>query len=162
MATPMGANDDLICFSHERWNASSSRCPHDQLARAARDRRVFFVEEPVFAGARARLDLEKTDSGVTVVRPVLPPGVDNHLVPRRMRELMHRLLIEQNITRYVLWFCTPMAMSFARDLAPVAVVYDHGSDLPELDESVVGLATYHTQLLATADVFGGVEEALAA
>jgi len=147
----MAPHDDLICFSHLRWDSGFHR-PHHLLSRAARDRRVFFVEEPVLAGARPHLDIHTTTSGVIVVRPTLPPGTDNLLIPRRMRDLMHELITGHSISRYVLWFCTPMAMSFARDLEPVSVVYDHGHDLPESSDEVTGLAAYHAQLLAVSDV----------
>ena len=36
---------DLVCFSHLRWDFVYQR-PNHLMARAARDRRVFFVEEP--------------------------------------------------------------------------------------------------------------------
>jgi UDP-galactopyranose mutase len=152
----MGEQDDLICFSQQRWGQPAGRT-HQLMACAARDRRVFFVEEPVFGGQRPELQIEAQPHGVIVVRPTLPAGTDNLLVSYRLRDLMRALLHDQQIVRYALWFSTPMAMAFARDLTPVAVVYDHGSDLAETDEAVAGLAAYHTQLLASADVIAGEE-----
>ena len=44
---PTTDNPDLICLSHLRWNFVFQR-PQHLMSRFARDRRVFFVEEPVF------------------------------------------------------------------------------------------------------------------
>lgn len=150
----MAQLDDLICFSHERWGHEPGRI-HELMTRAARHRRVFFVEELTFGGDSPRLRIEASEHGVIVVRPTLPPGTDNLAIPRLLREMLKALLRRQGVERYVLWFCTPMAMAYARDLEPVAVVYDHASDLPETDETVAGLTAYHAQLLAAADVVVG-------
>ena len=148
----MGSNDAVICFSHQRWSLPPTREAHEVIKEAARERQVYFVEEPVFDGDRPRLELHFTEDEVVVVRPFLPPGTDNLLVPRRVHDLLVEVLFGiGNIKNYILWFCTPMAMAVARDMTPTAVIYHLGCDLPELDE-VVGLAAYHTQLLAAADV----------
>lgn len=148
----MGANDVVICFSHLRWTVPCQRA-HQVLKEAARERHVYFVEEPVLHGDRPRLELHFTDDGVVVVRPFLPPGTDNLLVPRRVSDLLVEVLFGvAQIKDYVLWFCTPMAMPVAREMRPNAVIYDLGGDLPDFDEGVIGLAAYHTQLLAAADV----------
>ncbi|HUQ04117.1 MAG TPA: hypothetical protein VM261_16575 [Kofleriaceae bacterium] len=146
----MGAYDDLICFSHERWSHEPRRI-HLLMARAASNRRVFYVEEPRLTGKKPQLEIEAREHGVIVVRPTLPPGMDNLLMPRVLGTMLHAFLRKES-ARYVLYFATPMAMAFARDLHPTAVVYDLGSDLPATDEGVAGLASFHAQLLVAADV----------
>jgi len=42
---------DLICLSHLRWNFVYQR-PQHLMSRCARERRVFFIEEPIMAGSR--------------------------------------------------------------------------------------------------------------
>ena len=64
---------DIVCFSHLRWNFVWQR-PQHLLERWARERRAFFVEEPVL-GTGPRLDV-RIDSGVHVVVPHLPEGLD--------------------------------------------------------------------------------------
>ena len=49
---------DLICFSHLRWDFVYQR-PQHLLKRSARDRRVFFVEEPVFDNGSMRLEVHE-------------------------------------------------------------------------------------------------------
>jgi UDP-galactopyranose mutase len=50
---------DLLCFSHLRWDFVYQR-PNHLMARAAKSRRVFFIEEPIALDAtdrgRPRLD----------------------------------------------------------------------------------------------------------
>jgi ribonuclease BN (tRNA processing enzyme) len=45
---------DLICLSHLRWNFVFQR-PQHLMSRFAADRRVFFIEEPVFDCTEPRL-----------------------------------------------------------------------------------------------------------
>src|SRR5258708_1764927 len=67
-------NSDLVCFSHLRWDFVYQR-PQHLLTRFARDRRVFFVEEPIFGNGSMHLDVQERDGGVRVVVPHLPEGL---------------------------------------------------------------------------------------
>src|SRR6185437_8337962 len=51
---------DLVCFSHLRWDFVYQR-PQHLLTRCALDRRVFFVEEPIFGNGSMRLDVRERD-----------------------------------------------------------------------------------------------------
>src|SRR5580704_10528038 len=64
---------DLICLSHLRWNFVFQR-PQHLMSRFAQDRRVFFVEEPVFDANKPELRIATCrQSGVHVVTPHLNP-----------------------------------------------------------------------------------------
>ena len=65
------SNIDLVCLSHLRWDFVYQR-PQHLLSRFAKERRVFFVEEPIFDDERMRLDVSTRDCGVSVVVPHLP------------------------------------------------------------------------------------------
>src|SRR5207248_11183125 len=65
------SNIDLVCLSHLRWDFVYQR-PQHLLSRFARERRVFFVEEPIFDDERMHLDVTTRDCGVHVVVPHLP------------------------------------------------------------------------------------------
>src|SRR5262245_14002219 len=69
---------DLVCLSHLRWNFVYQR-PQHLMSRCARQRRVFFVEEPIFEPPKKRssphVDLTLCPSGVCVVVPRLPLGM---------------------------------------------------------------------------------------
>src|SRR3954468_23833097 len=111
---------DVICFSHLRWHFVYQR-PQHLMTRCARDRRVFFVEEPEYrSGITPHLKME-ADGSVMVVVPQLPEGCD---ADSEQRRLMNELLCRADIHDYVLWYYTPMALSFTRHLTPSAIVYD--------------------------------------
>ena len=64
--TGLAPKPDVVCLSHLRWDFVFQR-PQHLLTRFARDRRVFFVEEPIFDdGAEPRLDVSE--------RPERRPG----------------------------------------------------------------------------------------
>jgi UDP-galactopyranose mutase len=116
---------DLVCFSHLRWDFVYQR-PNHLMARAAQDRRVFFVEEPLpEAVAEPRLRLARRGR-VTVVTPVVPEGLAEVAVTDVVRGLVDELVRSEHIVRPVLWFYTPMALPWSRHLAARAgaVVYD--------------------------------------
>jgi UDP-galactopyranose mutase len=114
---------DLLCFSHLRWDFVYQR-PNHLMARAARDRRVYFVEEPVFSPGSSPSTSTADRGGVTVVTPHLPTGVAEAAMNRHLAELMDALVLTESIRRPTLWYYTPMAMPWTRHLEAGAVVYD--------------------------------------
>src|SRR5215207_10096755 len=91
------ARPDLICFSHLRWNFVFQR-PQHLMSRCARDRRVYYVEEPVVeAGAQPALRIQRCD-GVTVVCPVLPAELGEAEVRTAQRRLLNTFMDNERIT----------------------------------------------------------------
>ena len=139
---------DLICLSHLRWNFVFQR-PHHLLTRCAAERRVFFVEEPVWCeDTTPRLDLQRSND-ITVIAPHLPHGSDETVV---MRRLIDEMIAAQQIERYVLWYYTPMALGFTSHLQPAAVVYDCMDELSCFAHAPVELRQFEQELLRRADV----------
>jgi UDP-galactopyranose mutase len=115
---------DLVCLSHLRWDFVFQR-PQHLLSRCARERRVFFVEEPTFGAGPARIDIsERPEHGVTVVVPRLPQGAPSEEADGLQQRLIDDLFEARGIGEHVLWYSTPMALSFTRHLRPLAIVYD--------------------------------------
>src|SRR5574339_120725 len=85
---------DLVCFSHLRWNFVYQR-PQHLMSRSAKERRVFFIEEPVVSDASAHMAVEKDRTGVFVVTPHLPQGLNEGETHTAMRELVDRFFAEQ-------------------------------------------------------------------
>src|SRR5689334_24492172 len=82
---------DLICLSHLRWHFVFQR-PQHLMTRCARERRVFFVEEPILEpGITPRLNVEPTDSVIIVV-PHLPEDLDSGARDAALRQLMDELI----------------------------------------------------------------------
>ena len=110
---------DLVCFSHLRWDFVYQR-PQHLLSRAARTRRVLFIEEPHYDAVRPSLETRRDSSGVTIAIPHLP--ADAGAV--HLQALLDFLLSGHDITDFVAWYYTPMALDFTAHLRPVATVYD--------------------------------------
>ncbi|HVF51688.1 MAG TPA: glycosyltransferase family 1 protein [Pyrinomonadaceae bacterium] len=146
---------DLICLSHLRWDFVYQR-PQHLLSRFAKERRVFFVEEPMFDEGEARLDVSQRDCGVTVVVPRLTHGLDTEACEAAQQELLDRLFAEQEIEDHVLWYYTPMAMRWTRHLEPLAVVYDCMDELSAFKGAPPSLGRREAELFSRADlVFTG-------
>lgn len=146
---------DLVCFSHLRWDFVYQR-PQHLLTRCAGDRRVFFIEEPIYGNGSMHLDVREAETGLYVVVPQLPDGLRSEIaINAVMKEMTRQLFIEHEIDEYVFWYYTPMALKFTEHFNPIASVYDcmdelsafKGADsqLPALEKELFG----HVDLVFT-------------
>jgi UDP-galactopyranose mutase len=151
-----GDEIDIVCLSHLRWDFVFQR-PQHLLTRAARERRVFFIEEPILTdGADVLLDVSEREGGVKVVVPHLPKGLIEQEVTLALRALVDGLLSDEEISDYVLWYYTPMARAFTRHLKPRAVIYDCMDELSAFKFAPPALREYEAELFDCADhVFAG-------
>ena len=150
------ANPDLLCFSHLRWDFVYQR-PQHLLKRCARERRVFFVEEPIFDNGSLRLDVSERDPNLKVVVPHLPEGLQSEVAKTALlHDMIQRLLVENNIHQYLSWYYTPMALDFTRHLRPLAVIYDCMDELSAFRGAPECLTQRERELFQMADlVFTG-------
>jgi UDP-galactopyranose mutase len=145
---------DLICLSHLRWNFVFQR-PQHLMTRAARDRRVFFFEEPIFDNHISELRTTR-EQHVYVCVPHLPHGLTPNAVTHELRRLLHDLRATYSIDQPVLWYYTPMALDIARDIPASAVVFDCMDELSAFRGAPPELLTHEADLLTRADlVFTG-------
>jgi len=147
---------DLVCFSHLRWDFVFQR-PQHLLTRCARERRVFFVEEPIFGNGSMRLNIREADAGVRVVVPHLPEGLRSEVaINAVMREMLGQMFLQHEIGSYVFWYYTPMALKFTDHLKPVASVYDCMDELSAFKGAHSHLPVLEKQLFRKVDlVFTG-------
>ncbi len=147
---------DLVCFSHLRWDFVYQR-PQHLLTRCARDRRVFFIEEPVFSNGSMRLDVREAESGVRVVVPTLPDGLRSEIaINAVMKEMTRQLFLDHDVNEYVFWYYTPMALTFTDHFNPVASVYDCMDELSAFKGAHSRISTLEKQLFQNVDlVFTG-------
>jgi UDP-galactopyranose mutase len=147
---------DLVCLSHLRWDFVYQR-PQHLLSRCAKQRRVFFVEEPIFDQGPSRLDVTQREDGVYVVVPHLPEGLSNEVAVEAIQQAMiDRLFAEHQIRDYVLWYYTPMALGWTRHLKPLATVYDCMDELSAFRNAPRSLREREAELFRRADlVFTG-------
>jgi UDP-galactopyranose mutase len=147
---------DLVCFSHLRWDFVYQR-PQHLLTRCARERRVFFIEEPIFGHGSTRLDIQERDGGVLVVVPHLPEGLRSEVATTAvLKEMVHTLFSEHGIREYVFWYYTPMALSFTKDFSPKASIYDCMDELSAFKGAHSRLGDFEQELFRRVDlVFTG-------
>lgn len=147
---------DLVCFSHLRWDFVFQR-PQHLLTRCARDRRVFYIEEPIFGNGSMRLDMREAEAGVRVVVPHLPDGLRSEIaINAVMREMLRQMFIDHDINEYVFWYYTPMALTFTDHFKPVASVYDCMDELSAFKGAHSKLPMMERQLFQNVDlVFTG-------
>jgi UDP-galactopyranose mutase len=140
---------DVICFSHLRWNFVFQR-PQHLMTRCARDRRVFFFEEPIVEpDTEPRLQIDRT-AAVTVVVPHLPERVRDR--DAAQRRLLNAFIASERIADYVLWYYTPMALTFSDHLTPAAVVYDCMDELSAFKGAPTTLTAREASLMRRADL----------
>jgi len=151
----MPARYDLICLSHLRWDFVYQR-PQHLISRFAPEHRVFFVEEPVFDSDTPRLHVTPRPGGVQVLVAHLPWGPTEEEHGLMYKRLLGDFMQENAVRDYVLWYYTPMMVTWTADLEPKAVVFDVMDDLAAFAGSHPELLGREVKLLDRADlVFAG-------
>lgn len=149
-----GNSQDLICLSHLRWNFVFQR-PQHLMTRFARDRRVFFFEEPIFDATRPELRITR-DQGVFVCVPHLPTGLTSAAITHEVRRLLQELHANFRIDRAIHWYYTPMALDVAREFPSSAIVFDCMDELSAFRGAPPELLVREAELLKRSDlVFTG-------
>jgi UDP-galactopyranose mutase len=152
---PARVDFDILCFSHLRWDFVYQR-PNHLMSRWARERRVFFIEEPIFDAESVRIEVSPREDGLSIVTPHLPEDTPQERWTMLQQALLDTLLQEQNIQQYVGWYYTPLALGFSKHLTPLAVVYDCMDELSAFAKAPPALRAAEAELLARADlVFTG-------
>ncbi|HZI05615.1 MAG TPA: glycosyltransferase family 1 protein, partial [Archangium sp.] len=160
-----GKLPDLVCLSHLRWKFVFQR-PQHLMSRFARERRVFFVEEPAWGPGATSLKVVRSPEGVWVATPHIhvegatqvtpdpPPGtrVDPEHLVAVQRELIEAMLVDQGVNDFVLWYYTPMALAFSHQLRPSVTVYDCMDELSAFSGAPPLLVQREQELMRRADV----------
>lgn len=143
---------DVICFSHLRWGFVWQR-PQHLLSRFARAQRVFFVEEPVEGDGAARMVHHVCpQSGVNILVPHVPHAMARQATEATVGKLLNRMLLEHEISDYLLWYYTPMALAFTAHLKPAVTVFDCMDELAAFKDAPQDMKDRETELLRRADI----------
>ena len=147
----------VICFSHLRWDFVFQR-PQHLMTRLAKSYRVVFWEKPKeVAGLREpHLSLRPCPrSGVTLASPEIPAGLDQHGTDAALRVLLDGVQANRD-GKLLLWYYTPVMLSFSQHLEADCIVYDCMDELTNFKFAAPDLRAREAQLLQTADlVFTG-------
>jgi len=148
----------IVAHSHLRWDFVWQR-PQHLMSRFARDREVFFIEEPSFqdnagdAPDGGRLEVHESN-GVTVGQPICRdpgPGGGPRL-DAMYRRLAADHVAERGLKDYIVWFYTPMLLPATERLSPALVVYDAMDELSLFKGAPPELLPRERELLKLADV----------
>ena len=143
----------LICFSHLRWNFVFQR-PQHLMSRFAETGRVVFWEEPeeALAGCEPALGVRTcAETGVIVVTPSLPKGMEEAEQERVLRSLLDSYLAGERAP-FVRWYYTPMMLPFTRHIEAACTVYDCMDELANFRFAPPLLLPLEQELLDSADV----------
>lgn len=145
---------DLVCFSHLRWNFVFQR-PQHLLTRFSNDRRVFYVEELVFAD-HDHMEVTQIQENLWIVVPHLVNKGTNEEQANRQNILLQKLFAENKLKEYIFWYYTPMSLDFTDSFNPALVVYDCMDELSAFKFAPVALKSNEEKLFKKADlVFTG-------
>lgn len=144
----------IVCFSHLRWNFTFQR-PNHLMSHFARERRVFYIEEPTFGASASTIETQVSDGGVIVCTPRLIDDPKWRSEGEQSR-LLGTFLSQHAVENPLLWFYTPMALPLAEGLRASAMVYDCMDELSMFLGAPPELMSREQELMTRADlVFTG-------
>jgi len=115
-----------------------------------------YWEEPIFDASHSFLELREATINLEVVVPHLAVGLSETESHQVQALLLKDLLAARQIVQYVLWYYTPMAIAFTRDLEPQAIIYDCMDELSLFKDAHPGLVEAEAELFSRANlVFTG-------
>ncbi|AKD54318.1 glycosyltransferase family 1 protein [Spirosoma radiotolerans] len=141
---------DLICFSHLRWNFVYQR-PQHLLGRAAKNYKVWFIEEPIWSDTLHMSICQQTDR-LTVLIPHLPHGTKPEEAIQLQRQLLDEFMASERIHSFIAWYYTPMALLFSDHLKPALTVYDCMDELSAFWGAPAQLLEKEKQLIQQAEI----------
>lgn len=148
---------DLICFSHIRWNFVYQR-PQHLLNRFAIYNRVFVIEEPAFDRDSDYYEIQKDTGEHNLWVVMLHVSRETPFEKREatLKALMDAFIFSNEIKNYILWYYSPMALSYSNHLHPSLIVYDCMDELSAFKFAPPELKKMEASLLDKADlVFTG-------
>lgn len=145
-------NYDLVCFSHLRWDFVYQR-PQHLMSRFAKERRVFFIEEPVSTNDASTFVTSIREDNLHLITPHFNESDVNFFGKDvLMRKHLDILFRKYEIKTFVSWYYTPMAMEFTNELKPKSIVYDCMDELSLFKFAPPELVKNEKKLFEIADV----------
>ena len=146
---PRARRPDIVCFSHLRWRSVYQR-PHHLMSRAARNGRVYWVEEPEI-GESPGISIEHVSHELSIVVPRSADGPPDSGADTIAR-LLGEVLAAEHVDVPILWYYNPIALRWTHDIDALAVVYDCMDELTGFANAARMLPILETKLLTRADV----------
>jgi UDP-galactopyranose mutase len=143
---------NIICFSHLRWDFVFQR-PQHLLTRWSKELPVYYIEEPVFGNFEVNfLKARNYNDNLTIITPHIQEESGEKEIQIYLEEAVKKLIQWNNISDYMFWYITPMAMPFTKNLNPTMVVYDCMDELSHFKGAHPDMIKNESALLKFADV----------
>jgi glycosyltransferase involved in cell wall biosynthesis len=142
---------DLICFSHLRWNFVYQR-PQHLLSRFAQFMRVFFIEEPVMGASKDHYKVEQPSVNIWVITPHLQSSNDAETRNLILEKIITYAITHFDIQNYIVWYYTPMAHAYTKNLNAAVTVYDCMDELSAFAFAPPELIEMEEELFRKADI----------
>lgn len=113
---------DIIVFSHLRWDFLFQR-PHHIVTKLAKRNRILYIEEPIpfHPLDRGTTSLFYPQKNITVLQPKITPEHIQQDLPL----LIAKQIREQRMQNPILWFYSPMFREIVPLLNHSLVIYDY-------------------------------------
>ncbi len=148
----------IICFSHLRWDFVYQR-PQHLMAAFAKTLNVYFVEEPVYdSTGDAYISFSRRQDNLWIGVPHLPAGLSKADSNQIMDELIDKFLVKEDLSKFIFWYYTPMALLYTELYHPRLTVYDCMDELSLFKNAPREFKLLERKLLQKADLLftGGV------
>jgi UDP-galactopyranose mutase len=143
---------NIICFSHLRWDFVFQR-PQHLLTRWGKEMPVYYIEEPVFGDFEVNfLKARVYNENITIITPQVQEQSGESEIQQYLEDAVKKLIKWNNITDYLFWYITPMAMPFSKNMNPKMVVYDCMDELSHFKGAHPDMIKNEAALLKVADV----------
>jgi len=148
--------ENLICFSHLRWDFVFQR-PQHILTRMARTMKVYYIEEPVISDiAFPVYKYETRRDNMIIITPQLPAGLEHQESLSIQKRLFDQFMSDVVGDDFAFWYYTPMALEFNREYDPSITIFDCMDELSAFKFAPEAIKVLEKELLRKADlVFTG-------
>src|SRR5206468_1511867 len=144
--------DNLICFSHLRWDFVFQR-PQHLMTRLSKNMNVFYLEEPVITDTvQPYYSLVSKSRRLMVITPHLPTGLTEAASIDIQKQLFDDFMVKRLLTSYGFWYYTPMALQFSRTYESELTVFDCMDELSAFKFAPESIKTLEKELLQKADI----------
>ncbi|MGA9649164.1 glycosyltransferase family 1 protein [Pedobacter sp.] len=145
-------SQNLLCFSHLRWDFVFQR-PQHLMNRFAKNCRVFYMEEPVYVQATVPtlVSYVKTHN-LTVIVPHIPVGTSPEETVELQQILLGSFLESAGEQAWTFWYYTPIALEFSRNYKSSLTVFDCMDELSAFRFAPESLKRLERELIEKADV----------
>ena len=142
----------LLVLSHLRWDFVFQR-PQHLMTQAARTRRVYYIEEPIFGEHADRLE-RRPEGNVEICVPYIEIGHSPAESQARTARLLGDLVRAEGLRdgEYDLWVYTPVELPVTAELCPRLTIYDCMDELANFKGAPPELHEREHELFGRADV----------